>query len=592
MKIEHVEPLSWWIGLQTPLQLMLHGEAVGACDVRIEGGGMRPVALHRAESPNYLFVDLEIDPQAAPGRRWILLSGGGETLRIPYDLQARREGSRERQGFTAADAVYLLMPDRFADGDPSIDSTPDTADKAMRNEFFGRHGGDLAGMRARLDYVAELGMTAVWPTPLLLDNEPHASYHGYACADYYRIDPRFGTNEAYRAFVAEAHGRGLKVIMDVVTNHCGAAHWWMRDLPFADWIHRFETFTPTNHLHSACMDPHAARCDRDLQESGWFDRSMPDMNLDNPFVLNYFRQWAVWWTEYAGLDGLRVDTYPYNEKEPMSRWCASVRREYPNLNIVGECWTENVPQLAYWQGGQTNRDGFDSHLPALMDFPLCGALRRALTTGSGMKALYETLSNDFLYADLSQLMIFFGNHDTERLADLVRGDLRRARIAVTLLATLRGIPQLFAGDELLFRSRDRSQGHGGLRVDFPGGWAEDPVDLFDEGQHEGDAAALYAWTKRLFRWRRTKRVLHRGRLLHFASDDNTYAFFRYDETEAVFVFVNNARGRRRIPWSRYAEMTATLGAGRNVLTGEAVTLSDDSVVAARDVLLVEFERLG
>ena len=321
--------------------------------------------------------------------------------------------------------IYLLMPDRFANGDASNDSTPHTRERADRSAFFGRHGGDLQGMIDHLDYIAGLGATAVWPTPLLLDDEPEGSYHGYACGDYYRIDPRFGSNELYREFVGKAHEHGLKVIMDIVTNHCGTGHWWMKDLPFRDWIHQFPEYTGTNVCFSTNMDPNASRYDLDLQESGWFVPSMPDMNLDNPYVLQYFKQWAVWWIEYAGLDGFRVDTYPYNEKVPMSEWCAAIRREYPDFNIVGECWTSSIPQLAYWRGGNPNKDGFDSHLPSIMDFPLQEAICRALPTdslrwGEGMTRVYDCLSHDFVYHDLSKMMIFVANHDTDRIGDIVR----------------------------------------------------------------------------------------------------------------------------------------------------------------------------
>lgn len=596
-QVDRVEPLSWWTGMQTPLQLMLHGENIAACDVRIEGEGVEITALHKADSPNYLFADVKVDPKAEAGVRYIVFEREGESFKVPYEIAERREGSRERQGFTTADAIYLLMPDRFANGDTTNDSTDDTADKCAREEFYGRHGGDLQGMIDHLDYIADLGMTAIWSTPLLLDNEPFASYHGYACADYYHIDPRMGSNELYREYVAEAHKRDIKIIMDIVTNHCGIAHWWIEDLPFEDWIHRFDNdeYVQTNNMFSTNMDPNASQYDLKVQESGWFDRSMPDMNLNNPYLLQYFKQWTVWWIEWADLDGLRVDTYPYNEKQPMSEWCEAIVAEYPNLNIVGECWTGNVPQLAYWQGGNANRDGFDSHLPSIMDFPLRDAICAALPTdslrwGEGMIRVYDAVSNDFVYHDLSKMMIFTGNHDTDRTADIVRGNVGRAKIAMTLLATMRGIPQVFAGDELMFRSKDLSQGHGGLRVDFPGGWPTDEVNLFDKAQHTGDAAELFDWTQRLFQWRKGKQVIHTGRTLHFGSRDNTYAYFRYDDTDAVFVYINNSRGRKQIPWSHYAEITSTLGQGRNVLTGEPIELSEQTVVGPREAIVVEFER--
>ena len=595
-EVTRVEPLSWWVGMNTPLQLLVQGEGISEYTPTLEGGGARIKQVHKAESPNYLFLDVEIDASAEPGTRYLVFTRGEEQFKVAYELDARREGSRERQSFTTADAIYLLMPDRFADGNPEIDSTEDTLEKADRKHLHGRHGGDLQGMIDHLDYIADLGMTAIWSTPLLLDNEPMYSYHGYACADYYHIDPRMGTNELYREYVAEAHKRDLKIIMDIVTNHCGMAHWWMEDLPFADWIHQFPTFTRTNALFSTNMDPTASQYDLKLQESGWFDTSMPDMNLDNPYLLQYFKQWAVWWIEWADLDGLRVDTYPYNEKQPMSAWCEAVLAEYPNLNIVGECWTGDIPQLAYWQGGNPNKDGFDTHLPSIMDFPLRDAMCAALSTDSvkwdaGMIRIYNTVADDFVYHDLSKMMIFSGNHDTDRTADVLKGNVGRMKIAMALLATMRGYPQIYTGDELMIRSVDLKQGHGGLRVDTPGGWEGDKVNLFTEEGRTGDVKELFDFTRKIFQWRKTKEVIHAGKTLHFVDrEHNTYAFFRYTDQEAVFVFANNSRGKKAVPWSHYAEIASTLKNGRNVLTGEPIEMSDQTTVPARGVLVVEFER--
>ena len=607
--ISRVEPLSWWTGMKTPLQLMVYGEGIGEYDVRIEGAdGVEVKSVHKADSPNYLFIDVVISDTAVPGTYWMVFSGNGESFKYPYEIAARESGSVSRGSFSTADMIYLIMPDRFANGDPSNDSSPDMAEKADRSAFFGRHGGDIQGIIDHLDYIAGLGATAVWCTPMLADNEPEDSYHGYACADYYHIDPRFGSNALYREFVDKAHEHGLKVIMDVVTNHCGAAHWWMEDLPFHDWIHQFPEYTGTNVCFSTNMDSNASKYDLNLQESGWFVPSMPDMNLDNPFVLNYFRQWAVWWTEYAGLDGFRVDTYPYNEKGPMSEWCASVLKEYPSFNIVGECWTSSIPQLAYWQGGNANRDGFDSHLPSIMDFPLQEAICRGVPSdshawGEGMVRVYDCLSHDFVYHDLSKMMIFAGNHDMDRIGDVLRQNPDRQRIVLAMMATMRGIPQIFYGDEMMFVSKDRSQGHGGLRVDFPGGWAGDETDFFTEDGRaaanagtdgkpvpQGQIAALHDYTRTLFQWRKGKKVIHDGKTMHFLSRDNTYAYFRYDDTDAVFVFINNSRGKKHVPWSHYAEIAEGLHDGRNVVTGEPVTVSDTTVVGPRQVLVVEYRR--
>jgi len=393
-EVTRVEPLSWWTGMKTPLQLMVQGKDIGRKKITVAGGkGVMVKHLHKAANPDYLFVDIEVDENAKPGTYYLFISDGKQMVKYPYLIREREKGSADRKSFTTEDLIYLIMPDRFAsarsgndskwDGEAYDDGSaipwdvPETPDAVDRNDPVARHGGDIQGIIDHLDYVADLGATALWSTPLLLDNQPAESYHGYACSDYYHIDPRLGDNALYRKMVDTAHEKGLKVIMDVVTNHCGTAHWWMENPPFPDWYHVSEPYMQMNALFSVYMDPHASIKDRERQESGWFVPSMPDMNLDNPYVLRYFQQWAVWWIEYAGLDGLRVDTYPYNEPEAMAEWCKAVRKEYPGINIVGECWDMNIPQVAYWQSGNPNKNGFDSHLPSIMDFPLQQAIVRA-----------------------------------------------------------------------------------------------------------------------------------------------------------------------------------------------------------------------
>ena len=595
--IKHIEPLSWWVGMNTPLQLMINGDGISAFDVTIlpEDSGVTVAKVHQADSPNYLFVDVAISDDAAAGQYTLRFSDGKRRYDYPYTIAERREGSRERLSFTNADFVYLIMPDRFANGDPSNDSTDDTAEKALRSNPGRRHGGDLQGMIDHLDYIADLGATAIWSTPLLLDNENGASYHGYSCSDYYLIDPRYGSNELFKEYVEECHKRDLKVIMDIVPNHSSTSHWWYADQPFADWTHQWDKYTQSNWTFSTNMDFNASKADLYQMESGWFDRSMADMNLDNEYLLNYFKQWAVWWIEYADLDGFRVDTYPYNEKMPMSKWCEAVMAEYPNFNIVGEVWTSSIPQLAYWQGGNANKDGFDSHLKSIMDFPLHDAIRAAMTEsgnggwGQGMTRVYDVLSHDFVYHDLSNMMIMAANHDTDRIGDVCEGDARRMKIVHTLLATLRGMPQMLYGDELLFRSTDRSKGHPTLRVDFPGGWEGDRINLFDRANHFGAQKEVYDYTRHIMNWRKSKEVIHSGKTLHFIDRDNTYAYFRYNDSEVVFVYINNSDNEHTIPWARYAEITEGLGEGVNVITGEPINMNGVKV-APMSTLVVEFVR--
>ncbi len=604
-QVTRVEPPCWWAGMKTDLQLLVQGPSISDYDVRIFGDA-EVTGVHKAESPNYLFVDVKV---GGPGSCWIVFVKDGEyAFKVPYRIGERRAGSAERGSFTTADLIYLIMPDRFANGDPSNDDTPDTDDKVDREKLTGRHGGDIKGIMDHLDYIAGLGATAIWNTPLLLDNEPKESYHGYACSDYYRIDPRFGSNEMYCELVRQGHARGIKMIMDIVTNHCGSAHWWMKDLPFRDWIHQWPEYTHSNCNFAMQNDPNSATIDQVNMQSGWFDTSMPDMNLDNPYLLQYFKQWAVWWIEYADLDGLRVDTYPYNEKVPMSQWCASVRKEFPNINIVGEVWTNNIAQLAYWQDGAMNRDGFNSNLPSIMDFPLHSAFCQGLNADyenwdEGITKVFDAIANDAFYADPKNILVFCSNHDTDRIGDVLRRDPDRMKMVLALTATVRGIPQIFSGDEQMFTPSSYAHHDGGLRVDFPGGWEGDRFDLFtEEGRaacdvdfdgsplREGVRAEVFDYARRLFNWRKGATAVHDGRTLHFLRRDNTYSFFRYTDDKVVFVFANNCPFHVAVPWASYAEFTDARGlsAGTDVMTGERVDFSSEVLVGPRQVLIVEF----
>lgn len=594
-KITRVEPLCWWTDMHQPLTLMFYGEDLQDATVsiqelaagRIMRGqciGLVPTGQHNAESKNYLFVDMDVR-QAGTYR--ITLRKGNRRATYDYTIYDRREGSRERQSFTSADVVYLIMSDRFVDGDPSNNSTDNTREKADKQNIHGRFGGDIQGIISQLGHISDLGATAIWPTPLLLDDEEKWSYHGYACSDYYHVDPRFGSNELYRQMVDSAHTYDIKVIMDMVPNHCGGAHWWMKDLPYRDWVNQFDEFTRTNNVFSANYDINASEYDRLLSNHGWFDHPMPDMNLENPDLLRYFQQWAIWWIEYADLDGLRVDTYPYIEKIPAANWIKAIREEYPDINIVGECWTRPASAVAYWQSGSNNKDGFDSNLPSVMDFPTNEAIRQALGGndngwGGGLTRIYDALSQDYLYGDVNNLLIFLDNHDMDRIEDVVKDqDPRRTKLAYTLLATMRGIPQVFAGDEYDMHSSDMSKGHSTLRMPLPM-----PEQLTDEQRD------MFDYQSRLLQWRKSEPVIHTGRTMHFLSRDNTYAFFRYTDEEAVFVFANASDEARTVPTTHYTEILSKYNlVGTDILTGKSVDLSLTNIeVAPVSALIVKLHK--
>ena len=618
-----VEPPCWWTGMKTPLQLMVHDEGIGACQVRFEGlKGVKISVVHRGDSPNYLFIDIQIGRNARPGTgRLVFTRPDGQRFCAPYEI-AQRPDDHGRKSFSSEDVIYLIVPDRFANGDPSNDETPDTKDFCDRMRPNARHGGDIRGIINQLDYLEDLGVTALWPTPMLEDNAPRVSYHGYACSDYYRIDPRFGDNALYREMVSEAHERGIKVLMDVVTNHCGTSHWWMEDLPFKDWIHPREPYRNTNHVMSLAFDTHASAADREQMEEGWFVPSMPDMNLDNPFVLKYFQQWAVWWIAWSGLDGFRVDTWFYNEKEPMNRWVRAVRDEFPWMNVTGEVWTLQPDYVAYWQEGHPNADGFASALPTVMDFPLLDAMNRALAVPEGdhglqetgdLRAIYDALTHDFNYADPEQLLIFFSNHDTPRLADVCGGDPQKMKMALTLLATLRGIPQLYYGEEWMLRIGTARRDDGRMRVDLFASAMEAESQGHSSSESfipSGNATAVtlapgltpdtstFNYARALLRWRRETPVLHHGKTLHFLPLENTYAYFRYDDASVVMVFLNLSEKAVEVPWERFTEIMAGLGEGRNPLSGATlkaggpvtVKAGDPLTAGAGESLVLQFDR--
>jgi len=582
--IQQVEPLSWWTDMKMPLTLLFHGEDLRDAQVSVEQlddkskpihgacQGLVPTGQHNAESPNYLFVDMTVNQ---PGLYRITLTKGKKKMTWDYPIEERRAGSRDRKSFDASDVIYLIMSDRFVDGDETNNSTKDTKEGANKRNVNGRWGGDIQGIINSFDHIAKLGCTAIWPTPMLGDDEAEWSYHGYACSDYYHIDPRYGSNALYALMVQMAHAKGLKILMDMVPNHCGASHWWMKDLPYHDWINQFDEFTNTNNVFTANYDINASEYDRQLSNRGWFDHPMPDMNLENPDLLKYFQQWAIWWIEFANLDGLRVDTYPYIEKIPASEWLKAIRNEYPNINIVGECWTRPAPAVAYWQSGSKNFDGFDSNLPTVMDFPVEEAIRQALENdgqgwGNGLTRVYDAMTMDYMYADVNKLLTFLGNHDMARITDVVKDkDLRRVKLAYVLLATMRGIPQVLYGDEYAMTSKGKDpNNHSYLRAPLPQG-----KQITEKMQD------MYDFQAALFNWRKNEPVLHFGKTMHFLGRNNTYAYFRYNANEAVFVFANAAEEERTIPTETYAEILSKYNPiGENPLNGDRVNMGRKDIV--------------
>ena len=592
--IERVEPPNWWVGMKSgELQLMLHGINVANNVISLSYPGVQIESITRTANSNYAFVNLRIAPNTVPGTVSIELRDGTALQRVPYELLAREAGSHARKGFNSSDAILNLMPDRFANGDLSNDNQPGFADVVARsNTESGRHGGDLAGLIQHLDYIAGMGFTAIWPTPFTENNQPQYSYHGYAATDTYRIDPRFGSNADYRRMVRLAKAKGIGVIKDIVLNHIGSKHWWINDLPSADWLSFEAQFVPTRHARTAVSDPYAATVDKENFTAGWFTETMPDMNQRNPLVANYQIQNTLWWVEYAGLIGLRVDTYGYSDTDFLAQWSKRIMQEYPNLNVVGEEWSDNPTVVAYWLRGAKNLDGYQSALPSAMDFPLHGVLRNALVMPeadhSGLAALYEALVNDRLYPEPANMVLFEGNHDTPRLFSVLNDDQALYRMAITYLLTMPRIPQLYYGTEIQMTS-PKTRNDGAARLDFPGGWPGDRVNATTGLGLSAAQKQAQEFVRKLLNWRKTQPVIHNGSLKHFAPIDGTYVYFRYDGSQKIMVVLNKNVADTQLDLSRFREVLAANAVGTDVLTGQKLELGDILKVAGRSSLILQVQ---
>lgn len=594
-RIDHMEPPLWWTGMHnSKLQLMVHGPQIADLEPALAYPGVRIASVARVANRNYLFIDLEIAPDAAPGKLDLAFGRGSRALHYGYQLLARSPGSAQRVGFGSGDAIYEVMPDRFANANPANDNAPGMTERANRADGSGRHGGDLQGIADHLDYIAGMGFTTVWPTPLLESNMPAYSYHGYASTNHYRIDPRYGSNEEYRNFVAQARAKGLGVVQDVVLNHIGSKHWWMQDMPMPDWLTYQGKFVPTEHHRVAVQDPYASAEDRRNFTAGWFVEDMPDLNQANPYVATYLIQNNIWWIEYAGLSGLRVDTYGYSDTSFLSRWSGSVMAEYPRLNLVGEEWSPLIPVVAFWQEGKQNFNGYVSHMPSMMDFPLTYTMRRALAAPEGgeqsLTNLYETLSQDYLYPNAGNLVLFEGNHDLSRLYSELNADDGLFRMAMAFVATAPRIPQFYAGTEVQMTSTTKGRDDASYRHDFPGGWHGDAVNAFTGAGLSAQQTAAQAYMRKLLNWRKGASVIHHGKMMHYGPEQNTYVYFRYDGTRKVMVAFNKNSTDTVLKTARFHEMLAGVRAGVDVVTGKRVSLDGEVTLPARSALILEIEQ--
>ena len=572
-QITKLEPPFWWSGMHnTNLMLTLYGEDLA--DYAVASNDLTITDVVRLENNNYLFVYLDF-AAAKPGTYQLVLEHSQkESIQIPYELMERREGSALRKGYDSSDFIYLIMPDRFANGDPTNDSHPDLHEQSNRKDPWGRHGGDLQGIIDHLDYIAQLGVTAIWNTPVLEDNDPKGSYHMYAASDVYQIDRRFGSNEKYKQLSAELKKRNMKLIKDYVVNHWGLEHYMIQDLPSKDWINQWDEFTPSSHAKEIFSDPYAAEVDVKQLVNGWFVDSMADLNQKQPQLLKYLTQNAIWWIEYADLSGLRVDTYPYNSRDEVTLWSKAIMDEYPNFSIVAESWVINPIHLSYWQKDSpiAAMSGFNSQVTHVKDFALFAAVQEVFTEKTPwwdqkMNKIYKVFQNDFVYANPNDLMVFLENHDTTRINELV--DFENYKLMTTLLATVRGVPQTYYGTEISIKG-SKEKGDADLRKDFPGGWPDDLRSAFTPIGRTPTENKYFDFTAQLFNWRKSEPVIHHGKTMHYAPQNEVYVYFRYTDTKSVMVILNANDEAQTLDLSRYKQRIGSATEAKDVFSGALV----------------------
>lgn len=586
-----IEPAFWWSGMKSPeLQLMIHGANIADYQASVSMPGIRVNQCVRLDSPNYLIVYLELK-DAKPGSFDILFTKGKEHFSYSYELKTRRADAAKVKGFDSSDVLYLIMPDRFANGNPSNDQIPmRTAYKIDRENPNARHGGDLAGIEQHLDYIKDLGVTAIWLNPVLENDMEGGSYHGYATTDYYRIDSRFGTNSEYVSLVEKAHQKGLRVVMDMIFNHCGSDHPWMKDIPSHDWFNNLDHYVQTNHDKEVYFDPYASEYDKNTFLDGWFVPTMPDLNQKNPHLAKYLIQNSIWWIEYAGIDGIRQDTYPYADADMMRRWCKEVMTEYPDFNIVGEAWMNFTIGSAYWQKGSRLNFGEDTGLKTVMDFNLMDIAGKAFGEetgdGSGLHDIFLHMCYDYVYADIFHVLRFLENHDTDRFLKEMPTSLNAFKQAVTFLLTIPGIPQLYYGQELLMNGT-KSKSDGYVRRDVPGGWPGDKANWFEASGRSDIQNEAWTFIQKILKWRQGNEVISKGSMKHFMPNQGVYVYQRSYSGKSVLVILNGNSKNVTLPLDRYAEVLQGKASGMDVISGKRIVLDKELKLSPKEILLLE-----
>ena len=592
--IQKVAPTFWWADMKNPeLQILLYGENIANANVSLSSTDITLKEIVKQSNPNYLLLYLDLS-EAVPQHFNIELKLGKKTTIVPYELKERQHTGNDIEGFTASDVLYLIMPDRFANGVPENDIVPGMLEnKVNREEQYARHGGDLQGIAAHLDYISDLGVTAIWLNPTQENDMKEGSYHGYAITDYYQIDRRLGSNEAFKSLVEQAHNKGLKVVMDMIFNHCGSENYLFKDKPSTDWFNFKSNYVQTSFKTASVMDIHAAEYEKKIATDGWFTQTMPDFNQRNRHVARYLIQSSIWWIEYAGINGIRQDTHPYADFDFMAQWCKEVLTEYPHFNIVGETWLNSNVLVSYWQKDSKLAAPLNSNLPTVMDFPLTDLMSKAFDeeTGEwadGLYRLYDYHTQDLVYPNPMNLLIFLDNHDTSRFFKKAEdtSNINRYKQAITYLLTTRGIPQIYYGTEILMAA-EKSEGDGYLRRDFPGGWKGDTQNCFTEAGRTKLQNEAYTYMQKLLKWRKGNDVIGKGSMKHFSIKNGIYAYERKFEDRSAVIFLNGTNQKQELDLTAYKEILPKESA-TDIISGKTVNLSGKIQLEARENMILEF----
>lgn len=590
---QRLNPPFWWKGMKNKkLQVLIYDQNIKGAIVSLKNAdGIKLLKVNTVPNPNYLFIDIEVTENAKIGffTFELLLNNGLKS----YQYKIKKREKHQREGLDNSDLIYHIMPDRFANGDYNNDSYSDMMQQGInRDKIFFRHGGDIQGLINHLDYVKELGATAIWSTPLLENDQPYASYHGYAITDFYNMDKRFGSNQLYKSYVIKAHDKGIKTVMDIVLNHCGNENWLMKDIPSNNWIHQWLKFTKSNFRSSIIPDPYASEFDKKKLSEGWFDYSMPDLNQSDPFLATYLIQNNIWWAEYSKLDAYRIDTWFFPNQDFLTKWVKAMQLEFPNLTLFGETWVQNESVQAYFT--KNNKSGVDKNfnLPSVTDFQLNFAITDALTKKQswtdGVSKLYYTLAQDFLYDNAFKNVIFLDNHDKSRIFSTVGEDINKLKSAIGLLLTLRGIPSMYYGTELAFNGISNPDGY--VRQDIIGGWKEDKTNKFIQNGRSKQENDIFNYTKTLANYRKITAALQNGKLIHFVPEEGIYVYFRQGNKKTIMVILNTNDKKREIETKRYNELLNDFSNAINVISKENISNLSKLSIEKNSILILELKK--